>query len=489
MSNASDSDSDSDVPTDSLRKNKRFSLEAHDKDSGPNQQHNRKVGDKDKGRVPLDSKIEKESDNFAPDVGFNLDFLDEMKAEDVSASTMSHSRSEMPSREPAANVYTRDRIYKAVMKGDAEDLDGLYQYLSSKLKKLTNEEFREPKNGKTCLLKAMLNLKDGKNDTIPLLLEVAEKTDNLEKLVNAAYRDPYYKGHTALHTAIEKRNLPYVELLMSKKANVQAQAEGEFFQKRERGVGFYFGELPLSLAACTNQPSIVHYLMDNPYSKADITARDSKGNTVLHALVMVADDTTENTHFVTKMYDEILLSSTRLCPTLRIEEETNYKELTPLQLAAKLGRIEIFKHILRREMKEPEYQHLSRKFTEWVYGPVACSLYDLTSVDTHKETSGKKSVVEIIAFESDSKNRHKMIVLEPINELLQRKWETFGRPIFYTKFLLHVLYMLIFTVVAYNRPLTGKPPFAAEKTAKGGFRFVGEILTMVGSVYLFISQP
>lgn len=52
----------------------------------------------------------------------------------------------------------------------------------------------EPETGKTCLLKAMLNLHDGKNDTIPLLLEIAEKTGNLKELVNAEYTDNYYKG-------------------------------------------------------------------------------------------------------------------------------------------------------------------------------------------------------------------------------------------------------------------------------------------------------
>lgn len=52
----------------------------------------------------------------------------------------------------------------------------------------------EPETGKTCLLKAMLNLHDGWNDTIPLLLEIAEKTDNLKEFVNSEYTDNYYKG-------------------------------------------------------------------------------------------------------------------------------------------------------------------------------------------------------------------------------------------------------------------------------------------------------
>lgn len=54
--------------------------------------------------------------------------------------------------------------------------------------------FIEPETGKTCLLKAMLNLHDGKNDTIPLLLDIARKTGTLKEFVNAEYTDNYYKG-------------------------------------------------------------------------------------------------------------------------------------------------------------------------------------------------------------------------------------------------------------------------------------------------------
>lgn len=49
-------------------------------------------------------------------------------------------------------------------------------------------------NGKTALLKALLNLRNGQNDTIEVLLDVAEKTGDLEDLINASYKDPCYKG-------------------------------------------------------------------------------------------------------------------------------------------------------------------------------------------------------------------------------------------------------------------------------------------------------
>lgn len=40
----------------------------------------------------------------------------------------------------------------------------------------------------------MLNLHNGQNDTIALLLDVARQTDSLKQFVNASYTDSYYKG-------------------------------------------------------------------------------------------------------------------------------------------------------------------------------------------------------------------------------------------------------------------------------------------------------
>lgn len=48
--------------------------------------------------------------------------------------------------------------------------------------------------GKTCLMKALLNLRNGKNDTIPRLLEIDQNTHNPRPLVNVACSDCYYRG-------------------------------------------------------------------------------------------------------------------------------------------------------------------------------------------------------------------------------------------------------------------------------------------------------
>lgn len=99
------------------------------------------------------------------------------------------------------------------------------------------------------------------------------------------------------------------------------------------------GELPLSLAACTNQPNIVDFLMNNEYQRANSMLTDSQGNTVLHALVVVADNSKENTEFVTSMYDRILRNAASLHPKLKLNDIQNHMGLTPLKLAAKTGKI------------------------------------------------------------------------------------------------------------------------------------------------------
>uniref|UniRef100_A0A8C3HV17 Transient receptor potential cation channel subfamily V member 1 n=1 Tax=Chrysemys picta bellii TaxID=8478 RepID=A0A8C3HV17_CHRPI len=360
--------------------------------------------------------------------------------------------------EKAFKFYDCRRIFDAVTQGDTSDLNDLLTYLHETRKHLTDHEFKEPETGKTCLLKAMLNLHDGKNDTIPLLLEIAEKTGNLKELVNAEYTDNYYKGQTALHIAIERRNMYLVKLLVQNGADVHARAHGEFFRKIKGKPGFYFGELPLSLAACTNQLGIVKFLLENRYHPANIAGQDSMGNTVLHALVEIADNTKDNTKFVTKVYNNILIVGAKINPMLKLEEITNKKGLTPLTLAAKKGKIGIFAYILRREIKEPECRHLSRKFTEWAYGPVHSSLYDLSSIDTCE----KNSVLEIIAYSSKTPNRHEMLLVEPLNRLLQDKWDRFVKRLFYFNFFVYAMHIIILTLAAYFRPSTAYafiPPF------------------------------
>ncbi|XP_039938335.1 transient receptor potential cation channel subfamily V member 2-like isoform X3 [Hirundo rustica] len=416
---------------------------------------------------PLETPYQKESSDFAPKIKINLNY-----------------RPGLVSNQKDPNRFDRDRLFSAVVRGSPEALEGLLEYLRRNSKFLTNSEYTDAKTGKTCLMKALLNLKNGKNDTIPVLLEIDQKTQNPRPLVNVSCSDCFYGGQTALHIAIEKRSLDMVKLLVENGADVHARAHGEFFRKKKEGVYFYFGELPLSLAACTNQLDVVDYLLNNPHQKARLQEQDTQGNTVLHALVMIADDTEENTKFVSTTYVELLKAGVKLDPTCKLEEIVNYDGLNPLQLAAKTGKVEIFRHIIQREIKDPVYRHLSRKFTEWTYGPIHVSLYDLSSLDSFEENS----VLEILAYSSDTPNRYKMVVLEPLNKLLQQKWETFASKRFYFSFVSYLSFMIIFTAIAYYQPLRVKPSFPVEFTA-GGFLWVsGLIIILLGGIYLIFAQ-
>ncbi|XP_060703827.1 transient receptor potential cation channel subfamily V member 3-like isoform X2 [Hemiscyllium ocellatum] len=323
--------------------------------------------------------------------------------------------------------------------GNMEELNRILSIVQATQVKLT--ELTDPRTGKSCLMKALLNLNSNTNEIIEKLFAVAERDNCLKPLINAAYCDKDYKGQTALHIAIERRCLDIVKLLLEKGADVNIKANGKFFTpSRKNRSSFYFGELPLALAACTNQPEIVTLLLNHPGIK--IGEQDSRGNTVLHALVTIADDTADNTKVVTEMYNKILIENKQS----NLEDIKNVKGLTPLQLAAKLGKFEIFRSILGREMKDKEHMDLSRKITDWAYGPISSSLYDITGVDTFE----KNSVLKVVVFNTKIQNRHLLLSVEPLNTLLQQKWEKFAVYMFAINFLLYVSYVITFTAIYFN---------------------------------------
>ncbi|KAK7883332.1 hypothetical protein WMY93_029506 [Mugilogobius chulae] len=374
-------------------------------------------------------------------------------------------------------AFSRERVFNAVSCGDSSKLHGLLDFLKNNKKRLTSPEFRD-ELGKTALIKALLNLKDDRNDTVEVLLDIAEKTGDLKNLIDASYTDWCYKGQTPLHVAIERRSLKHVKLLVQKGANIQAKANGKFFQLEEK-FGFYFGELPLSLAACTNQPEVVSFLL----KKAEVRDQDSEGNTVLHALVVIADNSPENTHIIAHMYDKILTEhytqDIHRDDSVRLEDIKNNQGLTPLKLAAKLGKIGLLKHMLNREFAK-ESRPLSKKFTEWVYGPVHSSLYDISSIDTNEDNS----VLEIIVFGSQIPNRVEMLQLEPLHSLLEDKWNRFASKLLFVNFLVYIAYLIIFTAVAINRK-EGKPPFPIEDVPDDYLRSTGQIISLLGGLWFF----
>ncbi|KAB1276072.1 Transient receptor potential cation channel subfamily V member 6, partial [Camelus dromedarius] len=138
-------------------------------------------------------------------------------------------------------------------------------------------------------------------------LHIAALYDNLEaamvlmeaapELVKEPMTSELYEGQTALHIAIMNQNMNLVRALLAHGASVSARALGSAFRLSPRNL-IYFGEHPLSFAACMGSEEIVRLLIEHG---ADIRAQDSLGNTVLHILVLQPNKT-----FACQMYNLLL---------------------------------------------------------------------------------------------------------------------------------------------------------------------------------------
>lgn len=60
-----------------------------------------------------------------------------------------------------------------------------------------------------------------------------------------------------------------------------------------------------------------------------------------------------------------------------------------------------------------------------------------------------------LALTFPPQHRHRMVVLEPLNKLLQEKWDLLI-PRFFFNFLCYLIYMFIFTAITYHQPALEK---------------------------------
>uniref|UniRef100_A0A8C9PFN2 Transient receptor potential cation channel subfamily V member 5 n=1 Tax=Spermophilus dauricus TaxID=99837 RepID=A0A8C9PFN2_SPEDA len=168
-------------------------------------------------------------------------------------------------------------------------------------------------------------------------LHVAALYDNLEAamvLMEAApdlVQEPTmcepFLGQTALHIAVMNQNVNLVRALLAHGASVSARATGTAFQHSPHNL-IYYGEHPLSFAACVGSEEIVRLLIEHG---ADIRAQDSLGNTVLHILILQPNKT-----FACQMYN-LLLSYDGGDHLQPLELVPNHQGLTPFKLAGVEG--------------------------------------------------------------------------------------------------------------------------------------------------------
>ncbi|KAM4687592.1 transient receptor potential cation channel subfamily V member 3-like [Discoglossus pictus] len=343
-------------------------------------------------------------------------------------------------------------------------------------------------------MKALLQSKENTFETVKAITAFAEEQSDLKELLNAEYTSPVYKGQTALHAAIERRQVEIVKHLVKLGANLNSDANGQFFQiQKDRDDWFYFGGYPLSLAACTKQYKIVKFLIDNNFKNcAKIDAQDSLGNTVLHALILNSEGSKKHYKAIAKIYDMILIESEKQRQenkiTKPLENITNRKGLTPLQLAAKEGKVQILKHILQRNFDHKHrdgvnMNNLSRKFLEWEYGPVSCSLYDLTQVDTVENNS----VLRIAVYNTIQHKSDDILSMQPLKELLEIKWKKFACCMFWLSAMLYLCYMTVFTIISSNRHAAAEVNKTSTLESAYTWYLTGQIYTFISALLLVIT--
>ncbi|NP_001157428.1 transient receptor potential cation channel subfamily V member 5 isoform X1 [Equus przewalskii] len=321
-------------------------------------------------------------------------------------------------------------------------------------------------------------------------LHIAALYDNLEaamvlmeaspELVKEPVMCEPFVGQTALHIAVMNQNVNLVRALLAHGASVSARATGTAFHRSPHNL-IYFGEHPLSFAACVGSEEIVRLLIEHG---ADIRAQDSLGNTVLHILIFQPNKT-----FACQMYNLLLSYDGHGDHLQSLDLVPNHQGLTPFKLAGVEGNTVMFQHLIQK-----------RKHIQWTCGPLTSTLYDLTEIDSWGE---EVSFLELVV---SSKKREARQILEqtPVRQLVSFKWKKYGRRYFCLLGALYVLYMTCFTMCCVHRPLKfrsvnrtnsrdntilqQKLLQEAYETHQDKIRMVGELVTVVGAVIILLLE-
>ncbi|KAJ9448389.1 hypothetical protein DIPPA_16327 [Diplonema papillatum] len=251
------------------------------------------------------------------------------------------------------------------------------------------------------------------------------------KLLVQEYGSEAFLGEACLHFPIVHRDVAFARLLVGRYPEaLLARARGSFF--REPKEGCYFGEYPLLFAVSTNQPDLVSTFLEIGQqrlnlSKADhLSFVDTDKNTVLHMAVY---------HNLPEMYDFVESLCRKHCAGM-LEEGSgalvNAQGYTPFTLAAKLGKQEIFDHLLRR-----------CSIAEWRYGPLVCRKILLSELDRPHTSSDRVSAKGVLQILEEEEHSH--LLMHPlILQLQQCKWDTFAGRCFLNRVLYVAAFVFIF---------------------------------------------
>lgn len=246
-------------------------------------------------------------------------------------------------------------------------------------------------------------------------------------------------GETPLHIAIMYDDLNTIKLLIEKKGfdvnerNIGGKFTGGFNsrqtssliqQSKYEGLAYY-GEYPLAFAACFANKEIYDYLIQKG---ADPNLQDSNGNTVLHVLVI--NNKLDMFQYATN--HQLKKASHGI---------KNNQDLTPINLAAKLGRGDLFEKML--ELRNIEF---------WRYSNITCSAYPLEGLDSI-DSDGKVAWNAALSYivNGNTDGHLDMLEIGVVSRLLGDKWETFAKTKLFYKIIFSFFHLLLLTIAVYTR--------------------------------------
>ncbi|XP_015178094.1 PREDICTED: transient receptor potential cation channel subfamily V member 5 isoform X2 [Polistes dominula] len=263
-------------------------------------------------------------------------------------------------------------------------------------------------------------------------------------LINDIYISDEYYGENVLHIAIVNEDPAMVKYLLDSGADVHERCFGNFMSPEDQKASrydsldhewvcvapetnysgyVYWGEYPLNFAACLGQEECYRLILARG---ADPDKQDTNGNTVLHMLVIYEKAATFDMAY-------------EVGASLSIR---NVQHLTPLTLSAKLGRVEMFFHILNIERE-----------IYWQIGSITCAAYPLSQVDTIDVNTGHishNSALNLVVF--GDKDEHLELLDGTLVDLLNAKWNTFVKDRFYQQFYLFCFYFILSLISFTLRP-------------------------------------
>lgn len=321
-------------------------------------------------------------------------------------------------------------------------------------------------------------------------LHVAALYDNLEAaeillieapyLLNLPMTSEIYQGQTALHIATVNQNMNFIKMLIQRGADVSSpRVTGSFFTQKPHSL-FYFGEHILSFAASVGNTEIVKLLVENG---ANLHAQDCWGNTALHILTLQPNKSRS-----CQIYD-LLLSLDHKQNGSCLDQIMNNQGLTPLKMAAAEGNVVMFQHLLKKGVR-----------TVHSIGPTTYTLYDLTEIDSWGTPC---SVLHLIVTSRKAEAR-RILDVTPVKELIDEKWQKFGRPYFWLLATIYVMYMTCVSLCCANRPLMAIQNRSTDprditilvevsfqesyNTPLDELRLVGEIISVIGALAMLLLE-